>query len=98
MPLTKIWKNYKPASKSPAPIPPRALRELVGRLKNYHRTPQLCGPWGLCAVQKCGNYYNLTVCNTGNGLVDQFTLEGCFTRKTVNKSQRPAGIIATSVS
>ncbi|CAH3188057.1 unnamed protein product, partial [Porites evermanni] len=23
---------------------------------------QLCGPWGLC-VQKCGNYYNLIVCN-----------------------------------
>ena len=36
---------------------------------------QLCGPWGLC-VQKCDNYYNLTVCNTGKGRVDQFTLEG----------------------
>ena len=56
---------------------------------------QLCGPWGLC-VQKCGNYYNLIVCNAGNGRVDQFTLEGCFTRKTVQKLQRPAAITATS--
>ena len=56
---------------------------------------QLCGPWGLC-VQKCGNYYNFIVCNAGNGRVDQFTLEGCFTGKTVQKLQRPAAITATS--
>ena len=56
---------------------------------------QLCGPWGLC-VQKCGNYYNLIVCNAGNGRVDQFTLEGCFTGKTIQKLQRPAAITATS--
>ena len=56
---------------------------------------QLCGPWGLC-VQKCGNYYNLIVCNAGNGRVDQFTLEGSFTGKTVQKLQRPAAITATS--
>ena len=32
---------------------------------------------GLC-VQKCGNYYNLIVCNADHGRVDPFTLEGCF--------------------
>ena len=36
--VTKIWKNYKPASKSLTPVPPRALGELTGRLKNYHHT------------------------------------------------------------
>ena len=54
----------------------------------------MCGPWGLC-FQKCGSYYNLIVCNAGNDRVDQFTLD-VSREKTVNKSQRPAGIIATS--
>ena len=55
---------------------------------------QLSGPWGLC-VQKCGSYHNLIVCNTGNGRVDQFTLEGCFIGKTVHKLQDPIGITTT---
>ena len=39
---------------------------------------------------------NLIVCNAGNGRVDQFTLEGCFTGKTVQNLQRPAAITVTS--
>ena len=42
---------------------------------------QLWGPWGLC-LQKCGDHHNLLVCDTNNGRVDQYTLEGCFTGKT----------------
>ena len=42
-------------------------------------------PWGLC-VQKCGDHHNL-VCNAGNGGVDQFAVEGCFTEKTVDTLQ-----------
>ena len=55
---------------------------------------QLNGPWGLC-VQKCGDHHNLLVCNAGNGPVDQFTVEGCFTGKTVYKLQDPKGITTT---
>ena len=46
---------------------------------------------GLC-VQKCGNHHNLLVCNVGNHRVDQFTVEGCFTAKTLDKLQYPIGI------
>ena len=45
---------------------------------------QLWGPWGLC-VQKCGDHHNLLVCNKTSGRVDQFTVDGCFTGKTINK-------------
>ena len=55
---------------------------------------QLNCPWGLC-LEKCGNYYNLLVCNRLNGCVDQFTVEGCFTGKTVDKLQDPIGITTT---
>ena len=55
---------------------------------------QLIGPWGLC-LEKCGNYYNLLVCNTTNGRIDQFTVEGCFTGKTVDKLQAPVRITTT---
>ena len=55
---------------------------------------QLIGPWGLC-LEKCGNHYNLLVCNRFNGRVDQFTVEGCFTGKTVDKLQNPVGITTT---
>ena len=51
-------------------------------------------PWGLC-VQKCGDHHNLLVCNAGNGGVDQFTVEGCFTGKTVDTLQEPVGITST---
>ena len=55
---------------------------------------QLIGPWGLC-LEKCGNYYNLLVCNTTNGRIDQFTVEGCFTGKTVDKLLFPCRITTT---
>ena len=51
-------------------------------------------PWGLC-VQKCGDQCNLLVCNRGNRRVDQFTLEGCFTGKTIDSLQDPRGITTT---
>ena len=56
---------------------------------------QLHAPNGVC-LQKCGNHYNnLLVCNRGNGRVDQFTVEGCFTGKTVVKLQDPTRITTT---
>ena len=54
---------------------------------------QLDGPWGLC-VQKCHDHHNLLVCNAGNGPF-QFTVEGCFTGKTVYKLQDAIGITTT---
>ena len=55
---------------------------------------QLKRPNGLC-LQKCGNHHNLLVCNRANGRVDQFTVEGCFTGKTVVKLQDPTRITTT---
>ena len=55
---------------------------------------QLKGPNGLC-LQKCGNHHNFLVCNSVNGRVDQFTVEGCFTGKTVVKLQAPTRITTT---
>ena len=55
---------------------------------------QFRGPYGLC-LQKCGNQHNLLVCNRANGRVDQFTVEGCFTGKTVVKLQDPTRITTT---
>ena len=55
---------------------------------------QLNSPWGLC-IEKCGNHQNLLVCNYSNGHVDQFTMEGCFTGKTVANLQRPTTITTT---
>ena len=49
------------------------------------------GPHRLC-LQKCGNHHNLLLCNRTNGRVDQFTVEGCFTGKTVVKLQDPTRI------
>ena len=51
-------------------------------------------PFGLC-LQKCGDHHNLLVCNRANGRVDQFTVEGCFTGKTVVKLQAPIIITTT---
>ena len=42
---------------------------------------QLLSPWGIC-LHKCVDHHNLLVCDTNNGRVDQYTLEGCFTGKT----------------
>ncbi|XP_073254044.1 E3 ubiquitin-protein ligase TRIM45-like [Porites lutea] len=55
---------------------------------------QFKGPHGLC-LQKCGNHHNLLVCNSLNGRVNQFTVEGCFTGKTVVKLQAPIRITTT---
>ena len=55
---------------------------------------QLKRPDGLC-LQKCGNHHNLLVCNRANGRVDQFTVQGCFTGKTVVKLQDPSRITTT---
>ena len=52
---------------------------------------QLKQPWGLC-VQTCGDQCYLLVCNSGNHRVDQFTLEGCFTGKTIDSLQAPTRI------
>ena len=55
---------------------------------------QFEGPYGLCH-QKCGNHHNLLVCNRANGRVDQFTVESCFTGKTVVQLQDPTIITTT---
>ena len=55
---------------------------------------QFEGPYGLCH-QKCGNHHNLLVCNRANGRVDQFTVEGSFTGKTVVQLQDPTRITTT---
>ena len=55
---------------------------------------QLRGPDRVC-LQKCGNHHNLLVGNSLNGRVDQFTVEGCFTGKTVVKLQAPIRITTT---
>ena len=55
---------------------------------------QLLGPNGLC-LQKCGNHHNLLVCDRFNGRVDQFTVEGCLTGKTVVTLQDPIIITTT---
>ena len=56
---------------------------------------QLLEHYGLC-LQKCGNHHNLLVCDTANGRVDQFTVEGCFTGKTVDELQAPIRITTTT--
>ena len=55
---------------------------------------QLKFPNGLC-LQKCRKHHNLLVCNFGNGRVDQFTLDGCFTGKTNDTIQHPTRITTT---
>ena len=55
---------------------------------------QLLCPWGLC-VEKYGNRQNLLVCDQGNGRIQQFTVEGRFTGKTVTMLQTPIAIATT---
>ena len=56
---------------------------------------QLSGPWGLC-VEKYGNHQNtILVCDWDNGRIQQFTVEGRFTGKTVTKLQTPIAIATT---
>ncbi|KAL9955955.1 hypothetical protein ACROYT_G037362 [Oculina patagonica] len=56
---------------------------------------QLSSPWGLC-VEKCGDHQNLLVCDLYNYRIQQFTLEGCFTGKTVSKIGKPRAIVTTT--
>ena len=55
---------------------------------------QFSSPWGLC-VEKYGDHLNLLVCDRGNGRIQQFTMEGCFTGKTVKKLNDPKTIATT---
>ena len=55
---------------------------------------QLSHPWGLC-VEKYGNRQNLLICDRGNGRIQQFTVEGCFTGQTVTGLQEPMYIATT---
>ena len=55
---------------------------------------QFSYPWGLC-VEKYGNRQNLLVCDRRNGRIQQFTVEGCFTGKTVTDLQKPTDIATT---
>ena len=54
----------------------------------------VCGPWGLC-VEKYGSRQNLLVCDRNNGRIQQFTIEGCFTGKSVSGLQDPTNIATT---
>ena len=55
---------------------------------------QFSSPWGLC-VEKYGDHQNLLVCDRGNGRIQQFTMEGRFTEKTVTKLKDPKAIATT---
>ena len=55
---------------------------------------QLSLPWGLC-VEKYGNRDNLLVCDYSNGRIQQFTMEGCFSGKTITELQTPTAIATT---
>ena len=55
---------------------------------------QMSNPWGLC-VEKYGNRQNLLVCDSSNGRIQQFTVEGRFTGKTVAKLQDPTALAST---
>ena len=56
---------------------------------------QFSSPWGLY-VEKYGNRQNLLVCDLSNGRIQQFTLEGCFTGKSVNKIEKPRAVATTT--
>ena len=55
---------------------------------------QLPSPWDLC-IEKYGNRENLLVCDRKNGRIQQFTVEGHFTGKTVTGLQNPKYIATT---
>jgi len=55
---------------------------------------QLSCPWGLC-VEKYGDRQNLLVCDKNNGRIQQFTVEGCFTGKSVSELENPLHIATT---
>ena len=55
---------------------------------------QFTHPCSLC-VEKYGNRQNLLVCDNENGRIQQFTVDGCFTGKTVTKIEKPVAIVTT---
>ena len=55
---------------------------------------QLSWPWSLC-IEKYGNRKNLLVSDGDNGRIQQFTVEGHFTGKTVTGLQVPKYIATT---
>ena len=56
---------------------------------------QLSCPRGLCVETEYGNRQNILVCDQGNGRIQQFTVEGRFTGKTVTWLQEPLSIATT---
>ena len=62
--------------------------------ENGEADGQFSVPWGLC-VQKYGNRQNLLLCDKSNGRIQQFTLEGCFTGKTLTGLKDPMYIATT---
>ena len=55
---------------------------------------ELIHPQGLC-IEKCGHHYNILVCDSGNGRIVQFSLEGSFIGQTVTKLQDPIAVAIT---
>ena len=55
---------------------------------------QISHPWSLC-IEKYGNRENLLVCDSNDGRIQQFTVDGCFTGKTVTGLQYPVHIATT---
>ena len=55
---------------------------------------QFASPWGLC-VEKYGDHQNLLVCDRENERIQQFTMEGRFSGKTVIKLKDPRAIATT---
>ena len=55
---------------------------------------QLFCPWGFC-VEQYGNRQNLLLCDKNNGRIQQFTVDGSFTGKTVTALENPLHIATT---
>ena len=55
---------------------------------------QFSSPWGLC-VKKYDDHQNLLVCDSDNGRIQQFTMEGRFIGKTFIKQRDPKAIATT---
>nr|XP_058969009.1 E3 ubiquitin-protein ligase TRIM71-like [Pocillopora verrucosa] len=55
---------------------------------------QFSYPWGLC-VEKYGDHQSLLVCDSDNGRIQQFTMEGRFIGKTVFRLGDPNAIATT---
>ena len=55
---------------------------------------QFSSPWGLC-VKKYDDHQNLLACDSDNGRIQQFTMEGRFIGKTFIKQRDPKAIATT---